>query len=484
MTILPHDTHSLCAACLAVVPASVVERDGAVWMLKTCPRHGAAEILLSPDAQWYRQTVAQGPHLQAPAPPVRPVAQGCPLDCGPCAQHEMGLQLPIVPITAACNLDCPICYTHNHNAGGWHLSEAALDAILVHLRRLEPNQRIINLTGGEPTEHPDFMALVQRCADAGIHRITLSTHGLRFLQESALLPLLAALDARVVLSFDSLRDDANRAMLGGALTHAKLRILDLLDQHKVSTTLLPVVAKGHNDDELGQFVRLVLDRPYLRSLELHTMTFTGQSGTAFDRQARLTTLDVLRLVQVQTQGLLRVSDFVPAPAAHALCYQVAYLLRLGDGQWLPFTRFMAPANVRAMLAGTLYLEPGPQVDAQLHEAISRLYAGDVDLPEAPLVLASLKAMLGAFFAAQGDPLAQMRAGEDWTKAVYVHAHMDAENFDTDRIRQCCVSIVEPDGQTVPSCAYNVLYRNRDVRFVAKPLAAVATLGIGRIRGLA
>ena len=91
--------------------------------------------------------------------------------------------MSIVPITSACNLDCPICYTHNKNEGAYHMGEDELRAVLGHLRRADPERRIINLTGGEPTLHPDVVRLVELCAEEGIHRITLSTHGLRFLKD-------------------------------------------------------------------------------------------------------------------------------------------------------------------------------------------------------------------------------------------------------------------------------------------------------------
>jgi uncharacterized radical SAM superfamily Fe-S cluster-containing enzyme len=57
--------------------------------------------------------------------------------------------------------------------------------------------------------------------------------------------------------------------------------------------------------------------------------------------------------------------------------------------------------------------------------------------------------------------------------------MDEETFDTDRIQQCCVGIVEPDGSNIPSCAYNVLYRERDERFMRHPRPAMSELGEGR-----
>ena len=78
-----------------------------------------------------------------------------------------------------------------------------------------------------------------------------------------------------------------------------------------------------------------------------------------------------------------------------------------------------------------------------------------------------------------SPLERLRRAEASSKAIYVHAHMDEETFDTDRIRQCCVGIREPDGTNIPSCAYNTLYRNRDARFAAQPAAPLVTLGRGR-----
>jgi hypothetical protein len=59
--------------------------------------------------------------------------------------------------------------------------------------------------------------------------------------------------------------------------------------------------------------------------------------------------------------------------------------------------------------------------------------------------------------------------------------MDEETFDTDRIRRCCVTMPAADGTSVPSCAYNVLYRERDARFTQRPREPLIQLGRGRMR---
>ncbi len=433
---------------------------------------------MSPNADWYEETVGFAPVLVAP-PAKKPVSQGCPFDCGPCTSHEQQAQLPIVPITSACNLDCPICYTHNKNDGAFHMTEAQLSAILGHLRAADPERRIINLTGGEPTQHPQFERIVELCAEEGIHRITISTHGLRFLKDERLLERLAALRARIVLSFDSFKPETNQHMLGGNFLDGKLRVLALLEKHGVETTLLPVLARGVNDDEVGAFVELALEKEFIRSVELHTMTFTGHNGTSFDRRGRYTTYEVLSDLEAQTAGRVRVSDFVPSPAAHALCYSVTYLLQLGDGRWLPFPRFMPRAELRQLLAGGLYLEPTVEMENVLGDVINRLWAGDIACDDTDAVLARLREVTGTVFERGLAAAERLRRAEACAKAIYVHAHMDEETFDTDRIRQCCVGIREPDGTNVPSCAYNTLYRDRDARFAAKPEQPLVTLGLGR-----
>jgi len=471
-------TTSLCATCKRAVPAELWRVDGRVVMRKRCDQHGDAEVVIATNADWYDSIVAQAPVLTKPAA-RREVHQGCPFDCGPCTSHEQQVQLTIVPITSACNLDCPICYTHNKNDGAYHMSERELAAILHHLRETDPERRIINLTGGEPTQHPLFERLVERCAEEGIHRITISTHGLRFLKDEHLLERLARLDARIVLSFDSFKPETNQHMLGGAFLDGKLRVLELLEKYNLATTLLPVLARGVNDDEVGAFVKLALSKDFIRSVELHTMTFTGANGFSFDRGGRYTTYDVLCDLERQTDGLVRVADFVPSPAAHPLCYVVTYLLHAGE-RWIPFPRFMSPADLRGLLAGSLYLEPGPEMEQRLGDVITRLWAGELTCEDSELVLATLRELADGVFAPGLDPLQRLRRAEASSKAIYIHSHMDEDTFDTDRIRQCCVGIREPDGTNIPSCAYNILYRNRDARFAPKPAAPLITLGRGTV----
>jgi uncharacterized radical SAM superfamily Fe-S cluster-containing enzyme len=478
-----HQTTSLCRECKNAVPARVVERGGAVFMEKECEEHGAQEVQLSDSADWYRRTRAIRPRAAPPRRAPRPVDRGCPFDCGPCAAHEQKVRLPVVTITSACNLDCPICYVHNKNRDAYHMTPADFAAVLEHLARDHGGELdIVNLTGGEPTLHPHFLELLEMARDAGVHRISVCTNGIRLAHDESLVARLAELGARVALSFDTFEAEADVVLQGAHLLAIKQRVMDLLEKHGVDTTLIPVMTRGVNDHEVGKILDFALRRSSVRHVEVHTMTFTGQSGASFDRSGRISMREVLQRIEETTGGLLTVADFVPSPCAHPLCYQIAYLLGDPDdpdGPMVPLTRLVDRDTFYDCLSERLYIEPSPRLEAALHDAINRLFAED--RPDGERTLSMLKRMLGELFP-PGRGLSEeaaLRTAERWAKAVYVHSHMDEETFDVERVAQCCDSNCYPDGSTVPVCSYNVLYRETEEHFMMKPVSRPARRG-GRI----
>lgn len=116
----------------------------------------------------------------------------------------------MVTITSACNLDCPICYVHNKNEGAFHMAPAEFDKVLEHLTGEHGQELdILNLTGGEPTQHPHFLNFLERAKGAGVHRVTICTNGIRLANDERLVSELARLGAGVALSFDSFQESAD-----------------------------------------------------------------------------------------------------------------------------------------------------------------------------------------------------------------------------------------------------------------------------------
>jgi 7,8-dihydro-6-hydroxymethylpterin dimethyltransferase len=459
--VLLHETTSLCRSCKNAVPARVVSHDGRVVMEKTCPVHGAQSVELSDDVGWYERTRALAPKKNPPSLAVheKAVHHGCPFDCGPCESHEQKVRLPVVTITSACNLDCPICYVHNKNDDAFHMREEAFRKTVDALVKANGGALdILNITGGEPTLHPQFLDFLDIARAAGVHRTTVCTNGIKIVTDPNVAPRLAQIGDRVALSFDTFEEEADVLLQGAKLFELKMKCLDVLEQHDVDTTLIPVMTRGVNDHEIGKIVELLLTRRNIRHLEVHTMTFTGQSGTTFDRGGRISIREVLERIEETTGGLLHVDDFVPSPCAHPLCYQIAYLLLDPDGgPPVPFTRFLTRDEIYEALSDRLYLEPTPKLEAVFRAAIDRLWTEEP--PDHERMLGLIKRVLDD---------TSLKATERAIKAIYVHSHMDEETFDVERAAQCCDSNCYADGSTIPVCNYNVLYREKEARFNHQP----------------
>ena len=468
---LLHQTTSLCRVCKNAVPAQVcAQPSGEVWMYKTCPEHGPQQVRLSTSADWYQKTRAIKPYEVPPKNMPRQIELGCPFDCGACTQHAQKVRLPVVTITSACNLDCPICYVHNKNEGAFHMGVEEFQNILAHLKaEAGGDVDLINFTGGEPTLHPHFLAFLELAAEAGVHRVSICTNGIRLAKDEALVKRLGELGARIALSFDSFEKDADYLLQGAHLVQTKLRCLELLEKYKVDTTLIPVMTRGVNEHEIGRILEYAWQRSCVRHIEVHTITYTGQSGTSFDRSGRISMYEVLEEIERTTAGLLRPADFVPSPCAHPLCYQIAYLMMdPSGGKPIPLTRFVDPETLYECLQDHLYIEPSRRLEAAMLEGVDRIWSSDD--PDAERALHLIKDLLARVFPkeraiTQAEALAVL---ERASKAVYVHSHMDEETFDTERIVQCCDSNCYADGTTIPVCTYNILYREKEPHFMLQP----------------
>lgn len=464
-------TKSLCATCKAAVDAKVVFRDDQVFFDKFCPQHGHEQVLVASSVAWYLDALSFVAPNVPPKTVKKDVRGGCPFDCGPCGSHQQKVYLPVIPITSECNLDCPICYTVNKNEGAHRTSLEDMKKIIDHLVAEHDELDIINFTGGEPTLHPQLPEILELCRDAGIRRLTISTNGLRLLDED-FVRRLGELDARIVLSLDSFVKETDEKLLGANTTKAKLKALDLLQKHDVVTTILPAVAAGLNDREVPDLLRLVLERPNTVSLEMHTLCFTGQGGVGFDRQARITIPDLHAQVERGTEGRIRWQDFVPSPLAHPHCYSICYLLMLDGGGYVPFTRLTSRKVLFELLQDSLYIEPRERLEEVFREIIDRLWAEPDAVPEAEQVLATLKRLLNEMFPASGKRPTlreRQRIAERTVKAIYIHSHMDEESFDVARVMKCPVGVPETNGTNIPTCSYNVLYREKDPRFADRSM---------------
>jgi uncharacterized radical SAM superfamily Fe-S cluster-containing enzyme len=347
------------------------------------------------------------------------------------------------------------------------MTRAELRTLLDRLLERTGPVHLVNITGGEPTLHPELLDLLAECRRPGIGRVTMNTNGLRLARDAELGRALAALGIYVVLSFDTLRPEVSRVIHGRDVVGEKLRALEALQRLGVGTTLLNVMIRGVNETEIGAIIDLARTHSVVRSLTVQTMTFTGKGGRHFQPRLPMTLEGAAAAIEIATGGVLRSADFFPHTRAHPLCYSVAYYLRDGD-RWQSLTDSFGAAELRGMLREGYLLDPGADGPDRFRAAIDRLWAaGDPGgrLPAIRRWLERLYPPGRALSAAE-----QQAVAEAELLAVYLHAHMDEDTFDLSRLVACPDQVPDPGGRLVPACAYNLFYRQQDPRFWVEPSA--------------
>ena len=173
-----------------------------------------------------------------------------------------------ISLTDKCNLRCVYCMTEEMLFRPTR--ELMTRDEILRLVRLFVDLGIdkIRLTGGEPTVHPDLIPIVRGIHEAGVHRISMTTNGLRLAQLAR--PLKAAGLERVNISIDTLDPDKfHRITRWGKLRD----VMDgLYAAEAVGLTPLKinaVVVRGYNDDDVASLAALTLTQRWqVRYIEM------------------------------------------------------------------------------------------------------------------------------------------------------------------------------------------------------------------------
>jgi len=154
----------------------------------------------------------------------------------------------------------------------------------------------------------------------------------------------------------------------------------------VRITIVSTVAKGVNDSNIDDCVRLLIQRDFILSLMLQPAAYTGYGGAHFaphDPLDIITIPDVVRCIEEQTDGLLRRSDFLPLPCSHPGCFGLTYMLKTDKG-FVPFPRFVELEHYLEAIANRGTLRPDEDFDGMIHRVINQLWSAGGPIAHGPL----------------------------------------------------------------------------------------------------
>jgi hypothetical protein len=450
-------TTSLCETCLALVPTKITIKDNEVWYEKRCNEHGAQSTLISSDAAYWRLCKDYIKPGDRPLNLQSHTEFGCPYDCGLCPDHEQHSCLALLEINEHCNLTCPVCFADSSPERSKHLPLATIERMIDALVASEGEPDIVQLSGGEPTLHPQFFEALDLVRSRPIRHVMVNTNGLRLAREPDFVARLAEQKRglEIYLQFDSLKRDALMALRGADLRRVRQEALENLERHGLSTSLVVTVKRGVNDEEIGEIVRHALQWRCVRGITFQPVQDAGRND-GFAKSQRFTLSDIRRRI-VEDSGVFGPYDMVPLPC-NPESISIGYGLRSGRDV-LPVTSLVPREEFVAITPNTISFEK----QLVLKEKFIELFSLSSGANNAPARLAEFLCCL---------PKAEVPAGLTYENVfrVTIVQFMDRFNFCLGGVKRSCIHFVTPNGQIIPFDTYNLFYRDGRIDGIRARLA--------------
>jgi len=451
-------TISLCPECLKRIDAKIVFEDNNVFMLKRCPEHGNSKVLIADDKEYYKNIRNYNKPSETPYKFNTETHFGCPYDCGLCPDHEQHSCLTVIEITDRCNLSCPTCYAGSSPTHGRHRTFAEVKMMLDTIVENEREPDVIQISGGEPTLHPQFFEILDYAKTLPIKHLMVNTNGIEIAKDFEFAKRLStyAPDFEIYLQFDSFKEMVLMSMRGANLKKIREKAIEHLNALNLSTTLVVTLQKGLNDDEIGKIIEFALEQKCVRGVTLQPTQIAGRLENFNSQTDRITLTEVRRKILEQTTIFLP-DDIIPVPC-NPDALAMGYVLKL-EGQYIPLTRYINPADLLDSGKNTIVYEQ----DEGLHQKMSEIFSTGTSTDKASEKLHSLLCCL---------PFVEApNLGYNNLFRVIIMQFIDAYNFDVRAIKKSCVHIVNKDNKIIPFETMNLFYRD-EKRAVLEKLRTV------------
>lgn len=431
-------TKSRCPTCQQLCPAVVWKSDESpskVHLTRKCPEHGSATLCISSDARFY--WLAKGSEDNR---------EDCGAGCA-CAADSAGTMgtlgrnafakeetieklstcLALIEIVDSCNLACPTCFADSPTGINDRLQyhsladlQERIDGVLNRKGDIE----ILQLSGGEPTLHPEFFELLDWThRRKGIDYTLINTNGVLIARDDEFLAQLAERAPggrlQLYLQFDGMQEGGQRELRGADLRDLKERAMKRCAEIGLPVTLAMTVTP-HNLPHLWETIEWGLQFDNCRGVSFQPEFFSGRSVPT-ERQ-RLNTADIILNAVEQSDTRLRYDDFTPLPCGDPNCATIGYLLRTPLGT-RSISEFIDFAQVQGFLQD--------KVRYHLEDLIE----------------------CGCDNTALGDLLKKFELEEKNTFRLFIKPFMDSWTWDEDRLDRCCTHVIRPDGKLDSFCRY-------------------------------
>ncbi|MCB1783424.1 MAG: radical SAM protein [Alphaproteobacteria bacterium] len=448
-------TMSLCEECLDLVPAKILIEEQDVYYQKRCAAHGVQKTKVSSDAAYFKSCKDYIKPGDRPLQFQTKIDYGCPLDCGLCPSHEQHSCLALIEINEECNLECPVCFAESSPARKSQLSLEEIEGMMDALVASEGEPDVLQISGGEPTIHPQILEILALAKTKPIRHLMINTNGVRLARDKAFVEALAgfAPGFEVYLQFDSLEKGALENLRGVDLRTVRRKALENLEAAGISTNLVVTVKKGVNDHEIGAIIDFALGYQCVRGITFQPVQDVGRNERFDKNRDRFLLTDIRRAIYEQSAHF-QAADIIPLPC-NPESISIAYALR--DGMALtPVTSLIPQEELVKEVPNAVSFERNLDLKKKVIDLFS-LSSGDLNTAER---MESLLCCLPQVPALE-------KLGYENIFRISIVSFLDRYNFCLGNVKRSCIHFVTPDKQIIPFDTYNLMYRNGEVHELRK-----------------
>jgi 7,8-dihydro-6-hydroxymethylpterin dimethyltransferase len=432
-------TMSRCTVCHAPCPAEVWRTGGIpskVLLKRKCAEHGETSVCIASDARFYWLAKGKSENSGCCSGPACCSADGSNsgtlgrnADPGDAlgVMEKLSTCLALIEIVNSCNLSCPTCFSDSPIGVGVKVDAIPLEDLERRIQGVIDRKgkiEILQLSGGEPTLHPQFFELIRWLhANPGIDYVLLNTNGIRIAHDEEFCAELSRTfrygKFQLYLQFDGTQEAGQNFLRGADLRAIRERCLERCREIKLPVTLAMTVTP-ENLPFVWDSIEFGLRWPNVRGISFQPMFTSGRVPDS--PTARLNTADIILAAVGQSGGKLRFDDFTPLPCGDPNCATIGYLFKIGE-TIRSVSDFVDFKNVQGFL--------GTKMRYKLEDLMK------CGCESEPL----------------GELLKQFELDESHTFRLFIKPFMDAATWDEDRIDRCCTHVIRPDGKLDSFCRY-------------------------------
>ena len=448
-------TESFCHLCGDLghlIDAHIVTKDSEVFLRKFCPKCGESFVKISSDYEYYKLCDEYLKKPDLPEKPLTQVIRGCPFDCGVCPQHQNHPCLALFNITDECNMKCNICYYAAEPGLGNHRSMAQIEQMLATLLSTESEPDLIQVTGGEPTTHPELMEILRYLKASPVRHLMLNTNGIKIAQDEEFVKELKSLGGgfEVYLQFDSLEESALREIRAQDMREVRLKALENLEKYNISTTLVTVVKKGVNERQIPDIIEFSRRYKCVRGVSFQPIQEAGRTDSAHEH--RITLSEIRQIIIDDQSNPFTSEDMIPLPCdPHKIGVGYAAKSMCDDENGEAYATLMPvtgqlPKEMITEQRGTITFEK----DVKFVKSVIETVSLDTAMGEG-ILKNSIKQKL---FCCWPSFLSPDDMGYENVYRIVIMEFSDVVNFDSSNIKRECNFMIEPH-KVIPFSTYNM-----------------------------